>query len=64
MECLVAMTTQVPDGTPERAVDDIRAREAARSRGRATYCGCGGCPASRARWACGTPGTPPRCRRS
>jgi muconolactone delta-isomerase len=32
MEYLVTMTTQVPDGTPERAVDDIRAREAARSR--------------------------------
>jgi muconolactone delta-isomerase len=32
MEYLVTMTTHVPDGTPERAVDDIRAREAARSR--------------------------------
>ncbi len=32
MEYLVNMTTHVPDGTPEQAVDDIRAREAARSR--------------------------------
>jgi muconolactone D-isomerase len=31
MEYLVTMTTHVPDGTPEQAVDDIRAREAARS---------------------------------
>jgi muconolactone delta-isomerase len=32
MEYLVTMTTRVPVGTPERAVDEIRAREAARSR--------------------------------
>jgi muconolactone delta-isomerase len=32
MEYLVTMTTHVPDGTPAEAVDDIRAREAARSR--------------------------------
>lgn len=32
MEFLVTMTTHVPDGTPEKAVNDIRAREAARSR--------------------------------
>jgi muconolactone D-isomerase len=32
MEYLVTMTTHVPDGTPQEAVDDIRAREAARSR--------------------------------
>ena len=32
MEYLVTMTTHVPDGTPDQAVDDIRAREAARSR--------------------------------
>jgi len=32
MEYLVTMTTHVPDGTPQQAVDDIRAREAARSR--------------------------------
>jgi muconolactone delta-isomerase len=31
VEYLVAMTTRVPDGTPEQAVDDIRAREAAHS---------------------------------
>jgi muconolactone delta-isomerase len=31
MEYLVTMTTQVPDGTPEAAVQDIRTREAARS---------------------------------
>jgi len=29
MEYLVTMTTHVPEGTPETAVDDIRAREAA-----------------------------------
>src|SRR6202012_1390976 len=32
MEFLVTMTTHVPDRTPEEAVQDIRAREAARSR--------------------------------
>ena len=32
MEYLVSMTTHVPDGTPDEAVHDIRAREAARSR--------------------------------
>jgi muconolactone D-isomerase len=32
MEFLVEMTTHVPAGTPEEAVDEIRAREAARSR--------------------------------
>jgi muconolactone delta-isomerase len=32
MEYLVIMTTRVPAGTPAEAVDDIRAREAARSR--------------------------------
>src|ERR1700730_1634811 len=32
MECLVTMTTRVPDRTPDEAVQDIRAREAAHSR--------------------------------
>jgi muconolactone delta-isomerase len=32
VEYLVTMTTHVPEGTPEQAVDDVRAREAARSR--------------------------------
>jgi muconolactone D-isomerase len=32
MEYLVTMTTSVPDGTSEEAVDDMRAREAARSK--------------------------------
>ena len=32
MDYLVTMTTRVPDGTPEQAVDDVRAREAAHSR--------------------------------
>ena len=36
MEYLVTMTTHVPDGTPEEAVDDVRAREAAHSRDLAT----------------------------
>jgi muconolactone D-isomerase len=31
MEYLVSMTTNVPEGTSEQAVDDIRAREAAHS---------------------------------
>src|SRR5262245_43775927 len=31
-EYLASMTTHVPDGTPEEAVQDIRAREAAHSR--------------------------------
>ena len=32
MEFLVTMTTRVPDGTPEEAVQDVRSREAAHSR--------------------------------
>jgi len=32
MEYLVTMTTIVPDGTTEEDVDDIRTREAARSK--------------------------------
>jgi muconolactone delta-isomerase len=36
MEFLVTMTTHVPDGTPTENVDEIRAREAAHSRGLAT----------------------------
>ena len=32
MEYLVTMTTQVPEGTPDATVDDVRTREAARSR--------------------------------
>ena len=32
MEFLVTMTTHVPDGTPEEAVEAIRTREAARAR--------------------------------
>jgi muconolactone D-isomerase len=32
VEFLVTMTTHVPDGTSEAAVDDMRAREAAHSR--------------------------------
>jgi len=32
LEYLVSMTTHVPDGTPDEAVQDIRAREAAHSR--------------------------------
>jgi muconolactone D-isomerase len=31
VEYLVSMTTHVPEGTPEAAVDDIRRREAAHS---------------------------------
>ncbi len=36
MEYLVTMTTNVPDGTSEAAVEDMRAREAARSHDLAT----------------------------
>lgn len=32
MKYLITMTTRVPDGTPEEAVQDIRIREAAHSR--------------------------------
>jgi len=32
MEYLVTMTTQVPDGTPDETVQDVRAREAVRAR--------------------------------
>jgi len=32
MEYLVTMTTYVPDGTPDQAADEVRAREAAHSR--------------------------------
>jgi muconolactone D-isomerase len=32
MEYLVTMTTHVPEGTPEAAVEDVRGREAAHSR--------------------------------
>jgi muconolactone D-isomerase len=32
MEYLVTMTTHVPEGTPDKTVDDVRGREAARSR--------------------------------
>ncbi len=32
MEYLVTMTTNVPDGTPEESVNQIRVREAARAR--------------------------------
>jgi muconolactone delta-isomerase len=32
MEYLVTMTTHVPEGTPEEDVEEIRTREAARSR--------------------------------
>jgi muconolactone delta-isomerase len=32
MQYLVTMTTHVPDGTPDQAVDEVKAREAARSR--------------------------------
>jgi muconolactone delta-isomerase len=32
MEYLVTMTTHVPEGTPDKTVDDVRAREAARTR--------------------------------
>ena len=31
MEYLVTMTTHVPDGTPDQAIDDIRTREAVHS---------------------------------
>jgi muconolactone delta-isomerase len=66
-EFLTTSTIVVPEGTPDRVIDDTEAREAQRANelaGRGTCCGCGGCPTSRARWACCAPGTRPRCRRS
>jgi muconolactone delta-isomerase len=66
-EFLTTFTVSIPQGTPARAVEDTEAREAQRGRnwpGRGTCCGCGCCPARGARWACGEPGTPDRCRRS
>ena len=36
MEYLVTMTTLVPDGTSDQTVEEIRSREAARSRELAT----------------------------
>lgn len=36
MEFLVTMTTEVPEGTPSATVEDVRAREAVRSRQLAT----------------------------
>jgi muconolactone delta-isomerase len=39
MDYLVTMTTHVPEGTPEEAVEDVRARESAHSRGLAAQ-GC------------------------
>jgi muconolactone delta-isomerase len=44
MEYLVTMTTNVPNGTPDHAVAEVRAREAAQSRELAmqgTCCGYG-----------------------
>jgi len=32
MEYLVTMTTHVPDGTPDKTVDDVRAREGVHTR--------------------------------
>ena len=75
MEYLVTMTTRVPDGTPEEAVQDIRTREAAHSRelaARGTCCACGARRCNRANGArsgCSPPPTAtgsrkssPRCR--
>ncbi|MFI6449366.1 muconolactone Delta-isomerase family protein [Kitasatospora sp. NPDC050543] len=36
MEFLVTMTTHVPDGTTEQAIEDVRTREAVRARELAT----------------------------
>jgi len=57
MEYLVTMTTRVPDGTPEEAVEDIRGRAAVRSRELAGLWGL----ARGERWACGEPATLARC---
>ncbi len=67
MEYLVTMTTHVPDGISEQAVDDIRTRETAHSRELAAQGHLLRLWALRAQgalWACGKPTTRPRCRRS
>jgi muconolactone delta-isomerase len=61
-EFLTTFTVSVPEGTSAQAAKDTGARRSWPGRG--ICCGCGGCPAVRAHWACGTPGAPPRCRRS
>ena len=55
MEFLVTMTTRVPDGTPPEAVDDVRAREAAHSRGLAEQATCSDCGVRRCSPANGAP---------
>ena len=66
MEFLVTMTTHVPDGTSGQAVDDVRGREAARSRelaGQGHLLRLWVLP-RQGRALGGEPETPPRCRRS
>jgi hypothetical protein len=63
MEFLVTMTTHVPEGTPEAAIEDVRVREAVRSQVLAAEGGSSGCgaplwsPANGARSACSKPRT-------
>ena len=70
MEYLVTMTTHVPDGTPDKAVDDVKAREAARSRelaaaGHLLACGARRCGrVNGARSGCSPPRTAASSRRS
>ena len=67
MEFLVTMTTHVPDGTSGQAVEDVRGREAARSRelaGQGHLLRLWVLPLRGAPSACGEAETPPRCRRS
>jgi muconolactone delta-isomerase len=67
-EFLTYFTLVIPEGTPDAVVADTDAAEAAARAswpGRGTCCGCGGCHrVVPARWACGGPLMPLRCRRS
>ena len=67
MEFLVTMTTHVPDGTSDAAVEDVRAREAAHSRELAAQgicSGCGGLPCCRANGGPSASSRPPTAPRS
>ena len=67
MEFLVTMTTHVPDGTSGQAVEDVRGREATRSRelaGQGHLLRLWVLPRQGRALGCGEPGTPPGCRRS
>jgi muconolactone D-isomerase len=66
-EFLTTFTIAVPEDTPGQLWPTprrARRNEPESWPGRGTCCGCGGCQAGHARWACGAPATRPRCRQS